>query len=119
MDFGGRFVSHRLYQIAGFLEQPAQNVCPTHVSVDDQRFTARLPGRFPAGLRNRHQALADFRGSSEQHKVVCAHAKGLIEAFIVGPFGHQLNAIRLGLVNYVDNVVPRIDGVLLLVASLG
>ena len=33
---------------------------------------------------------------------------------IVGPYGHQLNAIRLGLVNYVDTVVPRIDAVSLL-----
>ena len=33
---------------------------------------------------------------------------------IVGPYGHQLNAIRLGLVNYVDTVAPRIDAVSLL-----
>ena len=36
---------------------------------------------------------------------------------IVGPFGHQLNAIRLGLVNYIDTVAPRIEGIMLLDAD--
>ncbi len=33
---------------------------------------------------------------------------------IVGPFGHQHNAIRIGYRNYVDTVPPRIDRVFLL-----
>ncbi|WP_407353457.1 gluconolaconase [Luteimonas sp. R10] len=85
-------------------------------------------GRTPQGRNldpDRFQILADDDGRPERVRVprgtrfAAGDALGTINAqahvhLIVGPYGYQHNAIRLGLRNFVDSVPPRIDGVFLL-----
>ncbi|TDK23747.1 gluconolaconase [Luteimonas aestuarii] len=75
------------------------------------------PARFliPVGDSGRPDRVRVARGT----RFRAGDALGTINAqahvhLIVGPNGHQHNAVRLGFRNYVDTVPPRIDGVHLL-----
>ncbi|MCW5582095.1 MAG: gluconolaconase, partial [Luteimonas sp.] len=70
---------------------------------------------FPAGEDGRPERVRIARGT----RFRAGDALGTINAqahvhLIVGPYGHQHNAIRLGFRHFVDTVPPRIDGVSLL-----
>ncbi|MGY0560496.1 gluconolaconase [Luteimonas sp. A277] len=98
------------------------------IATDELTYLHLRVGRTPQGRNldpSRFQILQDEDGRPERVRIArgtrfaAGDPLGTINAqahvhLIVGPFGHQLNAIRLGLVNYVDTVAPRIDGVLLL-----
>ncbi|MGO1540052.1 MAG: NHL repeat-containing protein, partial [Luteimonas sp.] len=98
------------------------------IATDELTYLHLRVGRTPQG-RNLDPAkflfVEDGDGRLEQIRIprgtrfAAGEALGTINAqahthLIVGPYGHQLNAIRLGLVNYIDTVVPRIDAVSLL-----
>ena len=98
------------------------------IATDELTYLHLRAGRTPDGRNldpSKFQILDNEDGRPERVRIArgtrfaAGEALGTVNAqahthLIVGPYGHQLNAIRLGLVNYVDTVVPRIDGVLLL-----
>jgi len=101
------------------------------IAVDELTYLHLRAGRTPQGRNldpsrflidrdadGRASAVRIMRGT----RFAPGDALGTVNAqahthVIVGPYGHQHNAIRLGFRNYVDSVPPRIDHVSLLDAA--
>lgn len=98
------------------------------VAVDEISYLHLRVGRTPQGRNldpDRFLMVEDGDGRPERVRIArgtrfkAGEPLGTINAqahvhLIVGPYGYQHNAIRLGLRNHVDTVPPRIDGVFLL-----
>jgi sugar lactone lactonase YvrE len=98
------------------------------LGIDELSYVHMRVGRTPQGRNldpSRFRLLAGEDGRAERVRIPrgtrfrAGDALGTINAqahvhLIVGPYGHQHNAIRLGFRNYVDTVAPRIEGVWLL-----
>ncbi|HRO27527.1 MAG TPA: gluconolaconase [Luteimonas sp.] len=98
------------------------------VSIDEVSFLHLRVGRTPQGRNldpSRFLMEYDEDGRPAMVRIArgtrfaAGEALGTINAqahvhLIVGPYGHQHNAIRLGFRDYVDTVPPRIDAVALL-----
>ncbi|MEN1925305.1 NHL repeat-containing protein [Luteimonas sp. MJ293] len=98
------------------------------IATDELTYLHLRVGRTPWGANldpEKYQFVHREDGRPERVRIArgtrfaVGEALGTINAqahvhLIVGPYGHQLNAIRLGLVNYIDTVAPRIEGIMLL-----
>lgn len=98
------------------------------IATDELTYLHLRVGRTPQGANldpRKFLFVDDGEGRTTRVRIprgtrfAAGEALGTINAqahvhLIVGPYGHQLNAIRLGLVDYVDTVAPRVDAVSLL-----
>lgn len=101
------------------------------IAVDELTYLHMRVGRTPQGRNldpEKFRILEDEDGRPERVRIprgtrfAAGDALGTINAqahvhLIVGPYGHQHNAVRLGFRNYADTVPPRIDRVFLLDAD--